>query len=186
MIYPKKEAIRAYRAKDGIAAQLRMDAASAALIVLAHDRQKIRDGEAFTASFKADTALTTGKIDLLIVTPNTDVLAHLLYDIDVEGEADILLYEAVTATAGDAVVAYNRNRNSANAATVVVTSTPTEITEGTTIIRQHHLIAGGKIRSDRELILKKNTKYLLRIANETGAANFMAVNLDWLEHDDIV
>lgn len=186
MSFKQTMAIHGIRSSDGAFRPLEFDSNTDTLQVIDYAHHKIHDGAAFTASFSADVAATTGKLLLLIVTPNTDVFAHLKYNFNVEGEADIMLYEAPTATAGDAVVAYNRNRNSAVAATVVVTSTPTSITEGTTIIRKHHLIAGGSIKSDDELILKKNTKYLLSIANATGATNFTAVNLDWYEHTNVI
>ena len=146
---------------------------------------EIHEGESFTASHKADVA-NGANLDLLIVTPNTDVEAHFTYELDVEAETEISLYEAVTATAGTAVAAYNRDRNSANAATVVVTHTPTGITEGTTLIRSFHLGSGksfgGGERAVHEFILKKNTKYLFRLTNATTSANYMAVKLDWYEH----
>lgn len=146
---------------------------------------EVHEAESFTASYKADVA-GSANMDLLIVTPNTDIRAHFTYELDVEAETDIILYEAVTATAGTAVVAYNRDRNSTTAATVVVTHTPSAITEGTTLIRSFHLGSGkafgGGDRAVHEFILKKNTKYLFRLNNVTASANYMAVKLDWYEH----
>lgn len=194
MYFIPKEPVRARRETDGATTPLRVNgsnelrvAQGASLVnIQPIVDQMIRAGQAFTASFGADMAATTGTIDLLLVAPNTDVRVHLNYEITVEAEAAISLYEDVTATAANAVAAYNRDRNSTAAATLVVTSTPTEITEGTTIIRQHHPIAGGVCKGGLELILKKNKKYLLRVANATGAVNQGMVNLDWFECEEVV
>jgi len=155
------------------------------MCVIDYAHCEIHDGESFTASYKADIG-NGANLDLLIVTPNTDIRAHFTYEIDVEAETDVLLYENVTATAGDAIVEYNRDRNSATAATVVVTSSPSAITAGTTLIRSYHLGTGksfgGGSRDVHEFILKKNTKYLFRLTNATTSNNYMAVKLDWYEH----
>ena len=148
----------------------------------AHHR--VHEGKSFTVSHKADVA-NGANFDFLIVTPNTTKRAHMTVELDVEAETDMLLYEAVTATAGTALTAYNRDRNSASTATVSVTHTPTGITEGTTIIRTHHLGSGksygGGERQTHEFILKQNTKYLFRLTNATGSNNYMSVKFDWYE-----
>ena len=123
----------------------------------------------------------------MIVTPNTTKYAHFTYALEVELETNMFLYEDAIATAGSAVVAYNRDRNNLTAATVVVTSTPTGITTGSTIIRQNHYgtgkTAGGDDRTVNEFILKKNTKYLLRLTNlVANATNYCSVRLNWYEH----
>ena len=205
MYFIPKEPVRARRQTDGAITPLRVNAGNELLVNMAAlefdaetdellvkqgespvnvqsiMEQMLRAGQAFTASFGADVGATTGTLDLLLVTPDTDMRIHLNYEIAVEGEAAVNLYEGAVATAADAVAAYNRDRNSATAATLVVTSTPTAITEGSTIVRQHHPIAGGVVKGGHELILKKNTNYLLRVANATGAANQTMVNLDWFE-----
>jgi len=168
---------------------LAKDRYGSAIGTLDYAHKEIHSGSSFTVSYKADIA-QSGVLDLLIVTPNTSKYAHMTYEIDCELETDMLLYEGVTATAGSAVVAYNRDRNNLTAATVVVTSTPTAITEGTTVIRSFHIgsgkTTGGGDRAAHEFILKKNTKYLFRLTNAiSNAANYMAVKLDWYEHTNI-
>lgn len=148
---------------------------------------EIHDGSSFTASFQQDIA-NGGNMDILIVTPNSTKYAHFTYAIEVELETNMFLYEAPTATAAaNPIVAYNRNRNSLTEATVVVTHTPTGITTGSTIIRQNHLgsgkTVGGDDRTVNEFILKKNTKYLLRLTNlVANATNYCSVRLNWYEH----
>ena len=165
-----------------------VDGKTTALKMIEYEHHEIHGGSSFTTSYKADIS-NGANLDLLVVTSDTTKWAHLTYEMDVELETDILIYEGVTATAGDAVVAYNRDRNSLTAATVVVTSTPTSITPGTTLIRSYHLGSGrslgGGARATHEFILKQNTKYLIRLTNSTTNNNYMSVKLDWYEHTNI-
>ena len=147
---------------------------------------EIHEGDAFTASYKVDVA-NGANLDLLIVTPNTDKRIHFTYVIEVELETDGSFYENVTATAGTAVAAYNRDRNNLTAATLSVTHTPSAITAGNIVIRSGHYgsgkTIGGSDRTVNEMILKKNTKYLLRLTNViANATNYMSVRLNWYEH----
>jgi len=162
-----------------------VDNATETLQTIEYEHHEIHSGSSFTVSYKADIG-NGATLDLLIVTPDTTTWAHMTYEVDVEAETDVLIYEAVTATAGSPVVAYNRDRNNLTPATVVVTSTPTSITAGTTIIRSYHLgsgrSSGGGARATHVFILKQNTKYLFRMTNATTNNNYMAVKLDWYEH----
>lgn len=175
------------RGKDDLLAPLRIDASTNTMQTIDYEHHEIHAGDSYTASYKADIG-NGANLDLLIVTPDTAKYAHLTYELDVEAETDVMIYEGAIATAGAAVVAYNRNRNSANAAGLVVTSTPTAITAGTTVIRSYHFGAGksfgGGARAVREFVLKRNTKYLFRLTNATTSNNYMAVKLDWYEHTD--
>lgn len=162
-----------------------IDPATSTRKVIDFSHSEIHEGESFTASYKADIG-NGANLDLLIVTPNTAKWAHFTYELDVEAETDVMIYEAPTATAGTEVAIYNRDRNSEVTPTVTVTHTPTGITAGSTIIRAYHLGTGksfgGGSRDVHEFILKQNTKYLFRMTNATTSNNYMAVKLDWYEH----
>lgn len=98
----------------------------------------------------------------------------------------------VTITEGNAMTAYNRNRNSSAAPTVVIANTPTVGATGTTIIIEEHWdqrISGiTKVgnRGLQEFILKRNEEYLIRITNETALNNQVSVILNWYEHTAFV
>jgi len=186
----RQATIHGYRSINGTEAPIRIDSATNTLQTIEYEHHEIHAGSSFTASHKAAVA-QSANLDLLIVTPNTSKYAHFTYEFDCEKETELAIYEGVTATAGDAVVAYNRDRNSATAATVVVTSTPTSITAGNTIIRSIHVgsgkTVGGGDRATHEFILKKNTKYLFRLTNMiSNADNDMSVKLDWYEHTNVI
>jgi len=166
-----------------------VDGVTTALKIVDYAHHEVHSGSSFTTSYIADIA-NGANLDLLIVTPDSLAYAHLFYELDVQAEAQLMIYEAVTATAGDAVVAYNRRRvGTPDAATVVVTSTPTGITTGSTIIRSRHMgsgkAIGGGDRGTHEFILKPATKYLFRVTNSTASDNYMSVILDWYEHTDV-
>ena len=181
--------INGYRSSDGTSQPLRLDKATNTLQTMSYEHHEIHGGSAFTVSYNEDVG-NGANCDVLLVTPNTTKWAHLTYSVDVEVEAMLYIYEAPTATPGSALVAYNRDRNSATTATVTVSSTPTSITPGTTIIRQYHFGSGrtfgGGDRAVFEFILKQNTKYLLRVNNMTANANYISLKLDWYEHVNLV
>lgn len=165
----------------------RIDAATHALETIEYEHHEIHSGSSFTVSYSADIG-NGANLDIAVITPDTTKYAHLTYEFDVEAESDFKIYEAATLTAGTAIAAYNRNRNSLTAATTSVTHTPTSITTGTTIIRDFHIGSGrtwgGGDRAQHEFILKRNTKYLIRLTNATANNNYMAIKLDWYEHTD--
>lgn len=187
--FVRTSALHGFREEDDQLIPLKFDLSTNALTNIDFAHHEIHEGDAFTASYKAAVA-QSANLDLLIVTPNTDKYVHLTYEFDCEKETELFIYEGVTATAAaNPVVAYNRNRNSAKTATLVITHTPTGITEGTTIIRSMHIgsgkAVGGGDRTTHEFILKKNTKYLFRLTNMiSNADNDMSVKLDWYEHTD--
>ena len=180
--------IRGFRSSDSTAQPLRLDKSTNTIQNIEYEHHEIHSGSSFTACYKAELG-NGASADLLVVTPNTTSWAHMIYKIDVEAEADITVYEAPTATPGTAITAYNRNRNSATAATTTVTHTPTEITEGTTIISSAHIGSGrdvgGGSRGTHEFVLKQNTKYLYRVTNATTTNNYVSIKLDWYEHTNI-
>ena len=167
-----------------------LDSATFAVNTIEYEHHEIHSGSSFTSSYQREVA-SGANLDILIVTPSGSKWAHFAYEIDVEAETQVYLYEAPTATAAaNPIVAYNRDRNSTKAATVVITHTPTGITPGTTIIRSYHLGSGktfgGGARGNHEFILKAGTKYLFRLTNLTVSDNWMSVIFDWYEHTNKV
>jgi hypothetical protein len=180
--------IRGFRSSDNTAQPVRLDRATNTLQTMSYEHHEIHAGSSFTVSFSADVA-NGANHDILLITPDTTKWAHLTYELETELESDFKIYEAPTATAGDALVIYNRDRNSLTAATVTASSTPTSITPGTTILRSYHFGSGrsfgGGERGAHEFILKQNTKYLFRVTNATSNNNWISLKLDWYEHTNI-
>lgn len=125
--------------------------------------------------------------DILFVTPNTTKHGHIVYSFSSELEATIQVYEATTTSAdGTSVTSYNNNRNSVNTAGILVYHTPTVTGVGTQIkavvIGSGLLRESGEYRQEHELVLKQNTKYLIRVTNATASDNLFDYHFSWYEH----
>lgn len=95
--------------------------------------------------------------------------------------------ETVTITEGVLMAPINRNRNSSKVATVTVVNTPGVSATGTSICKEHwgSGLAGGAAGQNRgvsEIILKQNEQYLIRVTNQTAAANQISSLITWYEH----
>lgn len=125
--------------------------------------------------------------DYMVTTPNTTKWAHFGYMIDFnDGAGSFDIYEATDRNGTTAQTIYNRNRNSESTAGVTIHKS---VSGGTTDgVRLCMRRAGsgktlsGSIGSGSERILKQNTKYLIRLTNNTTSTNNASVEFDWYEH----
>lgn len=149
---------------------------------------EVHEGDYYT--FNVTSAVATGAtFDVLLVTPDTTKYCHMLLEAATVLGGTVDVYEAAVATPGTAVPAYNSNRNSLNTAGLSVTHTPTGITAGTTIIYRMLLTigsggsrTGSGTRSVSEIILKRNTTYLVRFTGVSSNGNSYLVRGFWYEH----
>lgn len=182
--------IRGLRSSDNTAHPLRLDKMTNTLIQIDYGHHEIHDGSSFSADYMADAA-KDANVDLLVVTPNSSVYAHFEYEIDTEGEIDFGLYEGANpSNNGTPIQTQNRNRNLSTPSTTLVYHTPAIAagSEGTRIRFRHSgskKLIGGSDRAVHEIILKRNTKYLLRVRNDSGMENYIAVRTDWYEHINV-
>jgi len=169
----------------------RIDATTHTLQTIDYAHHEIHAGSHFKASYQDTSMATNDTITLLFVTPDTTEWAHWVLTGQATGAVVIQLYEGTTTSSnGTAVTVVNRNRNiSGTANTTLVYHTPTVTTDGTKIVEKwlgsegFKEDVGGGIRGDSELILKQNTKYLIRL---TAVSNGIkgAIGGDWYEHTD--
>lgn len=150
----------------------------------------IHSGHRFFYSELVTLALAAVR-DILLVTPDTINWAHFT-ELSIAGnkETNVKVYEGTTTSAdGTGLTEINRNRNSATVSTTVLTHTPTITDVGALIFEVQFgeatgpasSRAGGAGATRQEVILKQNTKYLIRItsaANDNDISNFF----DWYEH----
>ena len=124
--------------------------------------------------------------NILIRTISTTKIAHIFLVVQTELETGLFLYEdTIVSNNGTDVVEQNRNRNSANTATIVVSHTPTVSNDGTLLCVKHWGSgrgAGGGDRSENEWLLKTGANYLLRVTNATANNNQVSIELIWYEH----
>lgn len=179
-----------YRSSDDSWRRLRIDGATDSLQVLDYPHHEIHAGSHFiyTDSVELDSAETQ---DYLITTPNDVKWAHMIMDRDGSAITQFLLYEGSDKIGTTPQNTINNNRNSANVSTTKIHKGTSGGTTDGTLISQYKSGAasaqskqGSEVRNENEIILKQNTKYILRIISSTNA-NLVNVRLVWYEHVSI-
>jgi hypothetical protein len=135
----------------------------------------------------ANTLANGSSIDFLITTPNTTEWAHILFVLDGVAVTSFKLYEDSSATGTTAQTVYNSDRNSSHSNTVTVHKGVNAIS-GTLIKNYSSGLAtgasakmGSETRTEEEVILKQNSKYLLHVLSGTNG-NLTNVKFEWYEH----
>lgn len=128
--------------------------------------------------------------ELLIVTPDTERWAHMIFQGSGEdGEILAEIYEdAVTSDDGVRDNERNRNRNFPDDNTTFVYRGPVVSNLGTLLadnVFGSGKSSGGGGRDAEEILLKQNTKYIFRVTNNTVSANKINWTLDWYEHTNV-
>jgi hypothetical protein len=164
-----------------------LDNMSKAIETIEYEHHEIHGGTMFRAGEEVALA-NDGTRVIHVKTPDTTKWAHMVYQMSNTLEAEFEFYEGPTVSnVGTAVPSYNRNRNSATAATTLVYHTPTTSASGTLLATRREGIgktAGGSSRGVAEWILKQNTSYLLVFTSRAGAGTTNYVNwwIVWYEH----
>jgi hypothetical protein len=133
------------------------------------------------------TMASTTTQSYLVTTPNTTKWAHFDLEVSVDdGAASIEIYEATDRTGTTLQTVFNRDRNSAVAATTTVHKDVSGgTTDGTRIYWKRCGVGkteGGSVSAKKERILKQNTKYIVRVTNIAAADNNMTVVIRWYEY----
>jgi len=134
--------------------------------------------------------LKNGVDEHLIITPDTTKWAHMLYNFaSTAGQVHVELSEDATySDVGVLDASFNRNRNFPDNNTTFVYDDPTITTQGTVIYStklgadDKKVSIGGGARGSKEIILKQNTVYLLRITELNVESTIINIDLDWYEH----
>lgn len=132
--------------------------------------------------------LSNGEIkDFLFVAPSiaSSKEAHLLWEINWEAEGEMLVYEdVVTASLGSSVQIFNRRRDSSTVPVSSIYTAPSISSSGTLLISKRVGSGkgfGGNDRSNMELVLCCDKKYLFRFINRTTSDNLLDYQADWYE-----
>lgn len=125
--------------------------------------------------------------DYILTTPNTTKWSHFGYIIDFnDGAGTFEIYEGTNRVGTTLQSVFNRNRNSSNTNTSTVHKGQTDGTTDGTKICMRRAGSGktlsGSAGSNMERVLKQNTKYLIRLTNNTTSNNNVSVEFDWYEH----
>ena len=169
---------------------LNQDKPTGVLSTIEYEHHEIHAGSSFMVTYFDADVDATETADLLLVTPNTTKWGHLIWSIEGTLITTVYIYEGATTSAdGTALSEINQDRNSLTTATIVATHTPSVTGTGTEIYVKSFGTAsggpstrsGGLSHADQEVILKQNTKYLIRVDSDTDN-NRITFVLRWYEH----
>lgn len=172
---------------DGSLSPVGVDRATNSLQVIDYPHHEIHAGDHY---FYKDcfTLASAGTQDFLITTPNTTKWTHLSFEIDSSAITAVDLYEGADRTGTTLQTIKNNNRNSTNTSgDTLHKGTSAGTTDGTKIWCHKSGSSVGASRTgvsssqDSEIILKQNTKYLMRATSGT-ADNLVNISLSWYEH----
>lgn len=158
-----------------------------ALKVIDYAHHEIHSGTHFIYT-DSNQIESGGSVDYLIATPNTTRWAHMMFDLDGSAITQFLLYEDSDRGGSVLQTVGNNNRNSSGTAWVTIHKGINGGTTDGTLIHQYKGGAasaqsrqGISSRNDEEIILKQNSKYVLRVASGTNS-NLTNIRLEWYEH----
>jgi len=168
---------------------LKQDKETEAITMIEYEHHEIHSGSSFMVTYFDADVDSTETSDILLVTPNTTKWGHLIWEISGTLVTTVYIYEAATTSAdGTGLTEVNQDRNSSTAATIVATHTPSVTSAGTEIYSKSfgtssgpNAKSGGLSHADMEIILKQNTKYLIRVDSDTDN-NRISFVLRWYEH----
>lgn len=164
-----------------------------ALVTIPTDHHEIHGGGSYVASRSVD--LGNGASDtVLIIVPDDDTKRyHMVTSYGAELESHFDAYEgatlsATTSATGTPLTSFNRNRNSSNTSALGIYFSPVLASvggDGTKILEKHAgsgKQVGSETRGNDEIILKNNTKYVLRLTNSTTSNNYVNWELNYYIH----
>lgn len=182
--------IMGFRSSDGTFQPLRLDKATNTLQVLDYSHHEIHAGSHYFVT-DYQTIGSASSVDWLITTPDTTSWAHLTFEVQGSAVTTTVLYEGTDRTGSTGLSEINNDRNSVNVAAVTVhRGVAGGTTDGTAIWQQSGGSATAQFRGGTttgeasEIILKQNTKYILRVTSGT-AGNICSVKIRWYEHTNL-
>jgi len=142
------------------------------------------------SSFYYHDVITLGNLgtqDYVITVPDTTKWPHFGLEIDYNDSAGITqIFEGTDKTGTTLQTVFNRNRNSLTAATTTIHKGQSGGTTDGTIIFWKRVGAGktsgGIAGTAEERILKRNTKYIIRLSNTATTNNNVTVVFRWYEY----
>jgi len=184
----------------GIYRTIEGDEITRAVPTLDYEHHEIHEGDHFVYHDQVELG-SNGTQDYLITVPdmyglkfeNSKKWAHLTFTVSGSAITEYQIYEDTDKTGTTAQTAINNNRNSTNTPLVTIKKgTSGGTTDGTKLplgmksgSAQGSSRTGMESSRSSEIILKNNTKYIIRITSGT-AANLCNIQLSWYEHTNMV
>jgi len=168
-------------------AQAIIDAGSSAMVGIDFVHHKVHDGDHY---FHAEHyTLDDEEARTYLISLPDDIYVHLWFDVSGSAITEVQFFEGTTRTGStdSIVVPVNNNRNSSNTSSMsLFSASSTDGSDGTEIFASK----GGSssrafsqphsVRGDDEIILKKDTKYLLRATSGTDS-NLVTFIIEYYE-----
>ena len=170
---------------NGEARELQLDDWSWKLTIIDATHVEIHEGNTYVVSYYDDDVADDGTVEILLRVG--DEPAHATFGGQAGGDAVAYLIENPTVNAaGTALTEFNKNRISANTATLTAFHTPT-VVGGTALLTlfmpggSGPQAGGTQASSGGEWILKPNEDYVARITNISGQAQEISIDIEWYE-----
>jgi len=152
--------------------------------------KKTHESKYFSGGHQSASVANNASVDILLHVGTIPI--HTIFLATTDGAALGYLYEGVTySSSGSALTVSNHNRENPVASTATAYHTPTVSATGAQIdgIAQiaggagPHAIGGSSSHLTGEIILARNTDYLLRITNISGSSQRMTSHFEFYEPD---
>lgn len=163
--------------------------ADAPLIMVDVNHQRNHDGRAWFAykMYPSSAKLASGSSIDIVLAAASGVIPHMTVDALCLGDAELYIYEGVSATGGTSFTPINRNRNyNTSTSSVAMIINPTVSSLGTQLDAQ--ILPGGAGKKSAggtagslEYVLKPLTNYLFRLTNVNGTDHAAYLALEWYE-----
>lgn len=166
----------------------RLDSATHTLQTIDYAHHEVHAGSSFYYHdvIKLGNA---GVQDYIITVPDTTKWPHFGLEIDYNDSSGITqIFEATNKIGTTLQTSFNRDRNSATTATTTIHKGQSGgSTDGTRIFWKRvgaGKQSGGISGTAEERILKRNTKYIIRLTNTATTDNNVTVVFRWYEHQN--
>ena len=184
------DSIRPVTLVDGDKGRSCLDAYTGALNTINYEHHEIHAGSGFFHTGSA-TLAANASTSYVIQTPDTTKWAHLTFAATGSAITTVDIYESVDLTGtGAKQTIYNSDRNSSATSGLEIWDAIAPGTVGGTLIWTRS--SGGATQQSRvgmsaehnaEIILKQNTRYMIRITSGTND-NLTNLHMVWYEHQN--
>lgn len=160
-----------------------LDKEYGAIISITGFHHQIHKGNAYIVSHKFLAVADDAAAEFYIKVP-ADFEPHAVFHRDIEGNADVELFEDTTTQApnndGTALPVINLNRNSPNTSEIEWFHTPTVLVDGTSLFIEWNAAGTGGTAAGSEGVfdefeLAKGKNYLFRVTNRSGQARNIGI-----------
>jgi len=172
---------------EGRPRKVNIDDISGTLVSIDQTHHEIHGGNHFLYT-DAVSLNDAGTQDYLITIPDSTKYIHMIFIMEGSAITQWQLFEGADRNGTTPQTVSNSNRNNTTAATLTIhkgtsggsaDGTQIHIYKGGSATNQSR--SGSNTRNDEELILKRNTKYILRTTSGTNS-NLTNIRLSWYEH----